>query len=541
MPASILVIGKESTGKSQLVASLTGAAAHSSNFRGATVSVQNYAAEGRVLVDTPGILHASDSDTTRLALAQLAYGEQVLLVAKATHLDDDLRDILPLVSGKQGAVAVTFWDKVSQSAASQQVLAQLRQSAGLPMVPVDARHLTSVDREKLWAALNQPQPFPEQMKVRAGWRIEPKATWLERRFLGPLLALTLLFAPAAAAVWAANTSAALLEPLVKALIAPLVAALGGLPSAVAAVLTGPYGFVTMFPLMFVWAVPTVILYALVLGAYKASGLLERLTVALHPLTRPIGLSGRDVVRVVMGFGCNVPAVISTRACSACTRQTAISAIAFGSACSYQFGATLRVFAAAQLPGLALPYLLYLLLTTLVYTRLIAPAEARSPLNVLMIERRTFLEWPRWAAVWREARGELAEFFGKAMPVFLGITVAASLLDWLGVMTALAGILSPLMAAFNLPTQAALPVLLASIRKDGLLLFAQPEVLRALTPLQVLTGVYLAGVLLPCLVTALAIAREQSARYAAWLMVRQALAAIAFSLVLAWGGALWPSF
>ena len=41
----------------------------------------------------------------------------------------------------------------------------------------------------------------------------------------------------------------------------------------------------------------------------------------------------------------------------------------------------------------------------------------------------------------------------------------------------------------------------------------------LKPLQILTGVYLAGVLLPCLVTALTIARKQSVRFAVGLMAR----------------------
>ena len=91
-----------------------------------------------------------------------------------------------------------------------------------------------------------------------------------------------------------------------------------------------------------------------------------------------------------------------------------------------------------------------------------------------------------------------------------------------------------MGLFGLPPEAALPVILASIRKDGLLLFAEPDTLALLTPLQILTGVYLAGVLLPCLVTALTIAREQSVRFAVRLMVRQAIAAIAFSMLLAWG-------
>ncbi|WP_287240690.1 MULTISPECIES: hypothetical protein [unclassified Okeania] len=53
-------------------------------------------------------------------------------------------------------------------------------------------------------------------------------------------------------------------------------------------------------------------------------------------------------------------------------------------------------------------------------------------------------------------------------------------------------------------------------------------------MQILTGVYLAGVLFPCLVTALTIAREQSFKFALMLMGRQAIAAIVFSLLLAWG-------
>lgn len=263
--------------------------------------------------------------------------------------------------------------------------------------------------------------------------------------------------------------------------------------------------------------------------------MERITVALDPLLRPFGLSGRDLVRVMMGFGCNVPAVISTRACSSCSRQTCVSMIAFGAACSYQFGATLGVFSAANRPGLVVPYLGYLTVTTLIYTRLIAPEAARSVHNTLMIERRTFLEIPRWSAVWRETQGTLHQFFTNAIPIFLVITVTASVLDWFGLITALAAWINPLMGLFGLPAEAAIPVILASIRKDGLLLFAEPETLAVLTSLQILTGVYLAGVLLPCLVTALTIAREQSVRFAVGLMLKQAIAAIAFSMLLACSG------
>ena len=92
-----------------------------------------------------------------------------------------------------------------------------------------------------------------------------------------------------------------------------------------------------------------------------------------------------------------------------------------------------------------------------------------------------------------------------------------------------------MAAFRLPAESAIVLLMASIRKDGILLLAEQNSASTLTAVQVLTGVYLAGVLLPCLVTVLTIAREQSWKFAAKLVAGQFVAAVIFSVLLAWGG------
>jgi Fe2+ transport system protein B len=533
----VLVIGKESAGKSRLTSSITGRAARATNFRGSTIGCEIYEGGGHVFVDTPGILRRSDSATTKAALNELQRHDVVLLVVQATHLDEDLDDLLPLVKGKRGVVVVTFWDKVDAVDRAREMPRALSRVSGLPFVPVDARTLSENDRADILAALTDPQPIRhERLAIRVGWRIEPPRTWMDHQIAGPLAALVLLLVPAMAAVWVANAVAAVVEPVVSARIQTGAQAVRGLSALAGELLAGRYGLLTMGPLLFVWAVPTVVIYALMLGVYKASGLLDRITIAIHPVTRPFGLVGRDLVRVIMGFGCNVPAVISTRACSACSRRTCISAIAFGAACSYQFGATLAVFSATRRSILIVPYSLYLCATTLVYTRLTAPRVARSRLNPLLLDGRSFLELPRWSAIWLESSGTLRHFFRTAIPIFFLITIIASILDRLGVITHLATVMGPVMAAFRLPSDAALPVLLASIRKDGILLFVQGDTTR-LTAAQLLTGVYLAGVLLPCLVTALTIGREQSWRYALALMSRQACAAICFSLILAWTTAL----
>jgi Fe2+ transport system protein B len=302
-------------------------------------------------------------------------------------------------------------------------------------------------------------------------------------------------------------------------------------------LTNDYGLLSMGPFLFVWAGPTMLIFAVILGVYKNTGLVTRMTVSLHPMMRRVGLSGRDLIRVVMGFGCNVPAVVNTRSCSDCTRCTTISAISFGSACSYQFPATLAVFAAVGMGWLVGPYLLVLAVTTFIYVGLIAPAEARQSTTV--VDRRTFLQWPDLKAVAREAWSALREFFAKALPVFVVITFVAAILDRLGVIDTLGAVLGPAMALFNLPAEAALTVVLASIRKDGIALLTADgaSTAAALSPVQVLVVVYLAGVLLPCLVTAFTVAREVSTRWALTMMARQAVAAVGFSVVIAWGGAL----
>jgi Fe2+ transport system protein B len=550
---TVVVVGKESVGKSELVSSLTGDRPTSGNFRGTTTRSERYVTEECEFVDTPGIMLDADTEATRDALDELTDEETVMLVVPATDVDSDLEDLLPLVEDHLGAVVVTFWDKVDEQTETRRALEQLSADIGVPVVPVDAlnveRPMTdggtaaagagrAVDGySRIMAALEQPGVFPDAARERIGRRIEPPKTVFEWPVVGPAVSLLLLLFPAGVAVWFANSLADELDPIVGAAFEPLVGAAATLPEPLAVLLTSDYGLLSMGPFLFVWAGPTMLIFAVILGVYKNTGLVTRMTVSLHPMMRQIGLSGRDLIRVVMGFGCNVPAVVNTRSCSDCTRCTTISAISFGSACSYQFPATLAVFAAVGMGWLVGPYLAVLAATTFIYVGLIAPAEARQSTTV--VDRRTFLSWPDPKAVAREAYSALREFFVKALPIFVVITFVAAALDRLGVIDTLGSVLGPAMNLFNLPADAALTIVLASIRKDGIALLTADgaSTAAALSPVQVLVAVYLAGVLLPCLVTAFTVAREVSARWALKMMARQAVAAVGFAIVIAWSGAL----
>ena len=84
---------------------------------------------------------------------------------------------------------------------------------------------------------------------------------------------------------------------------------------------------------------------------------NRTTLAIHPLVKRIGVSGRDVTRIVMGFGCNVPAVINSRSCSSCSRGNNYFCNKFWF-CMFCTN-LVHLLPASGMPWLVIPFLIYL--------------------------------------------------------------------------------------------------------------------------------------------------------------------------------------
>lgn len=545
----VVLLGLESVGKTQLLASLVRRLPQPENFRGSTLACETYRDGDLRWTDTPGLYRESETDTTRAALARIADAERVALVVRADRANEQLATLLPLAAGKTGFVVLTFADRLAPESDRAAGAAALSEALGVPVFAVDARRLDEEESGSLRAAAAAPDAevarFPEEPPAELPEIFAPASpvtTRVEKVVSQPLVALALLFLPAAVAVVNANRFADWLYDPLSRLLEPLLSRINAWPSLPAALFGGDYGLISMFPFLILYAAPTIIVFAGILAIYKSTGLIDRISVALHPWLRPFGIGGRDLVRVVMGFGCNVPAVIASRSCSSCSRGACVSAISFGSACSYQLPATLAVFAAAGMSGMALTYLAVLAVTTLIYLRFTTPKALRLASNSLLLPESDPLHRPSWRGVWREMAGTLKQFVVMAFPVFVAICFVAAALAWLGVLDGMAKVLTPVMALFNLPGDAATAVVLGSIRKDGLaigLLDSDWGTLKVAleTPAQVLTAVYLAGVLLPCLVTLFTIGKEMRWKFAAKLCGRQMAWAAGFSLVIAWVGAL----
>lgn len=545
--SEVFLVGRENVGKTTIACALTGVLCRSENFGGSTVSVERYSTPLRDLIDLPGIHRESDIQATRLALEQLRDADEVLLVTTGMRIHEDLQALLPLVAGKSGALLITFRDQLPLSNPSDDWVLRLQNQLGVPVVLVDARRMPADELSRIETALALPGVFqPVDVDSLEIWtkrasasRKTPRPSLFRRRYLGPALAVALLILPALATIFGANALAAFLDPYASWLFAPLIDAFRNanwIPEFLRVPISGDYGLLAMGPFLLVWALPTVVLYALLCSVMKSSGLIEHMNGALDPLVRGLGLSGRDCLRITMGLGCNVPAVIGTRACSDCSRGATVSAIAFGTPCSYQLPATMAVFAAIGKPWLTLYYLGALFVSTLVYLRVTSPPQARSALNILLSDPHTLLQWPRGVTIVHDLRSTVRQFFIAAMPVFALICVVAAYMAYFGVIDWLGGAIAPLMRLFHLPADCAVPVVMASVRKDGVFLFTQMPQLATMSASQMLTATYLAGVLLPCLVTALTVSRELGRPFLVKMLMRQAVAAVLFAAILAWAGA-----
>ena len=369
--------------------------------------------------------------------------------------------------------------------------------------------------------------------------------FFQRVLSSPLVCLALLFVPSLVAVTQANALAnTLYDPLASALARSL-DKLAILPTPFAEILGGDYGVVAMIPFLLLYALPTIVFFSLLIMLYTSTGLMDRIAFGTHPYVRPFGLGARDLTRVVMGFGCNVPAVVSTWSCSSCSRATCVSAISFGSACSYQLPATLAVFAAAGMTWLGGIYLLVLGVASLVYLRFSTPKSLREANSRLLPPTLDGLRPPNWKYVFSETLDTIRSFFAVAIPIFVAICIVASVLQLAGALAFVSESIGGFMILFNLPAEAAVAVAMGSVRKDGMaigLLDSEWNSLKVVleSPSQVLTAVFLAGVLLPCLVTLMTIGREMGVRFAARLALRQVGWAAGFSITIAWGGALFET-
>ncbi len=348
----VALVGAPNVGKSTLFNALTGARVDVGNYPGTTVEVARgrwRAGDEFDLMDLPGAYSldpvSPDEEVTRDILTSTDERPScVIVAADASRLSRSLYLVVQLLDLHiPCVVALTMTDIAARRGLHVDTRA-LSSALGTPVVALDPRRRRGIDElaEAVRLVMNDGSRStgnahtPADDDVAGADRIftriaeaidaavqrdaQPPRTWSDRidrvalaPVLGPLLFLLVMWA----VFQATTTIAAPLQDLLDSIIAgPISDAARSLLSAVGlggswlegllvdGLIAGVGMLLTFIPLM-------AIMFTL-LALLEDSGYMARAAVVTDRAMRAIGLPGRAFLPLIVGFGCNVPAIAATR-------------------------------------------------------------------------------------------------------------------------------------------------------------------------------------------------------------------------------------
>lgn len=274
--------------------------------------------------------------------------------------------------------------------------------------------------------------------------------------------------------------------------------------------------------------PIVGTFFILFSVLEDTGYLPRLALLLDRVFKKIGLNGRAVIPIVLGFGCGTMATMVTRILET-KRERIIATILLGVAipCSAQLGVIM-----AMLAGHPVAYLMWCLIIGSIFITLgtIAAHSLPGEIPSFYLELPP-LRLPRFGNVVVKTYSRMHWYFLEILPLFL----AASVVIWLGNLTGLfartVSWIEPVVKLMGLPAETAGSFLFGFFRRDygtaGLFDLHRDGGMNAR---QVFVSVLVITLFLPCVAQFFVMKKERGWRFA--LLTSASILVVAFSVGMA---------
>lgn len=537
----IVLAGNPNVGKSAIFARLVGGYAEVSNFPGTTVEMVSGRWRERPLVDGPGIYGLGDhTEEERIATRAVEEASTIVNVVDAAHLDRDLFLTLQLAErGVPMVVALNCVDEARRSGVEPDAHA-LERVLGVPVVPTVA--VTGEGVEALAEAIVRARPgilsangtgdlerrrqadALYERVVRQTRRQRPIAEWLARASVTlhwglPMIALALAGIYVVVGIGVAQhlvdytegyLGGALWEPFIRGVASRL-----GLGGPLAEIAVGEFGLLTMTVTYVAFLLtPLVLAFYLALAMLEDSGFLPRIAALVDRALGSVGLNGRAVIPIILGFGCVTMGTITTRLLSTRKEKTIATALLnFAIPCSAQLAVI-----AALLAGLGGAFVFAY--AAVMFGMLVAVGTVLdrflpgAPTPLLM--ELPPLRWPRPRAVVRKTAMKTYWFLREATPWFAAGALIVAILQISGGLRLWQTVLRPLVVGWlQLPEEAATAFVMGLVRRD----FGAAGLYEmALTPAQALVALVVITLFVPCVASLMVMAKEHGVGTAARIWV-----------------------
>jgi ferrous iron transport protein B len=228
-------------------------------------------------------------------------------------------------------------------------------------------------------------------------------------------------------------------------------------------IAGDFGIMTLgLRYAFGIILPIIGTFFFVFAILEDSGYLPRLAFLADGWMEKIGLNGRAVIPLTLGFGCGTMAVLVTRTLeSSRERIIATFLLALAVPCSAQLGLIMAILASE-------PRYLFYWICAVGTVFLIMGAM----LNIMLPGRRApfFMELPPLrrptiAAVTQKTLARIRWYFAEVIPVFILVSVVLWLLGATGLLNVLSEKLTPVLGLMGLPPSLNMVFLYGFFRRD----------------------------------------------------------------------------
>jgi ferrous iron transport protein B len=276
-----------------------------------------------------------------------------------------------------------------------------------------------------------------------------------------------------------------------------------------------------------------------LGFLEDIGYLPRVAFLMDALMHRIGLHGKAIVPFILGYGCNVPAVMSTRTLEEPRDRYLAAALATLVPCAARLAVVFGLVAYYLGPTTAFALYLFNLLVIAITGRILSKMMPEDTPG--MILEMPAYRIPTIRNVTGKAWFRVREFVVEAWPVLIAGSAVLAVLNYFDMTPVFNWLVRPVTWLMGLPTETGVPLIFGILRKE-LSLVMLGQALGSVNFDTVLTAdqmiVYATFVMfyLPCLATLSVLKRELGTRamlaISALTVIVALLAALAARLVTA---------
>ena len=256
--------------------------------------------------------------------------------------------------------------------------------------------------------------------------------------------------------------------------------------------------------------PYLVPFLIGLGIMEDVGYLPRVAFLMDALMHKIGLHGKSIVPFILGFGCNVPAIMSTRILEDKRERFISAALSTMVPCAARLAVVFGLVAFYLGPELALAIYIFNLFVIAVTAKILSrlvPDESPG----LILEMPVY-RIPTFRTVVNKAWWRIREFIVEAWPLLIVGSIVLSVLNYFNLSIYLNTLARPISWILGLPGEVGVPLIFGILRKElSLVMLGQAlgsmNFAMVMTPVEMITYAVFVVFYVPCLATMVVIRKE----------------------------------